>query len=272
MRWNMKSDIDWDKFDPGRVDPEILKTVKAASLVEANAPDYVAYLSGVWADSPEMIKTLEVWGREETQHGAALAKWAALADPSFDFDAALERFRKIQGIDTNASLSIRGSRTNELIARCVVESGTSSLYAAIRDKTDEPVLKQLAARIAADEFAHYGLFFKQSKQEHSQPSLLEKVKVAFGRLFEAGDDELAGAYYCANFTADSAMAYERKTFSKAYEKRVLGIYQRQHIDRLISMISKAAGLNPQGGVVRALQGLAWRVLMWRKHQLVKHAY
>ncbi|PLX41002.1 MAG: rubrerythrin family protein [Hyphomicrobiales bacterium] len=272
MRWNMMTDIDWDKFDPGRVDPEILKTVKAAALVEANAPDYVAYLSGIWADAPGMIAALDMWGREESQHGAALAKWAALADPSFDFDTSLARFREIQGIDTEAASSIRGSRTNELIARCVVESGTSSLYAAIRDKTDEPVLKQLAARIAADEFAHYGMFLKQAGDEPVQPGLATRLRVAFGRLFEASDDELAGAYYCANYGPDSATRYDRSTFSNAYQKRVLGIYQRRHIDRLIAMISKAAGLDPGRALVRGLQGLAWRVLMWRKRQLVKLAY
>lgn len=272
MSWDMLTDIDWDKFDPAKVDPEILKTVKAAALVEANAPDYVAYLSGVWADSPEMIETLTVWGREESQHGAALAKWARLADPEFDFEGALQRFRQIQGIDTGAQQSIRGNRTNELVARCVVESGTSSLYSAIRDKTDEPVLKQLTARIAADEFAHYGLFYNQSKREAEQPSLFSKVKTAFGRLFEAGDDELAGAYYCANYAADSPIAYERKAFSGAYEKRVLGVYQRKHIDRLIAMICKSAGLNPKGLPARAVQGLAWKVLMLRKRQLASLAY
>lgn len=272
MSWNMTTDIDWGRFEPDQVDPEILKTIKAAALVEANAPEYVSYLSNIWADEPDMIRALKVWGQEESQHGMALAKWAAMADPQFDFDDALGRFRIIQDIDTDPSASIRGSRTNELIARCVVESGTSSLYAAIRDKTDEPVLKQLAGRIAADEFAHYGMFLKLSKSETAQPSLLMKLRVAFGRLFEASDDELAGAYYCANFGANSATPYHRATFSNAYQKRVLGIYQRRHIDRLIAMISKAAGLDPARWPVRGLQAIAWRGLMWRRRQLVKLAF
>ena len=54
---------------------------------------------------------------------------------------------------------MRGSRRGEMIARCVVESGTSSLYSAIRDASEEPVLKEVAGRIAADEFRHYRLFY-----------------------------------------------------------------------------------------------------------------
>ena len=62
-------------------------------------------------------------------------------------------------MDLRAS-SIRGSKRGEMIARCVVESGTSSYYSAIRDATDEPVLKEIAGRIAADEYRHYKLFYE----------------------------------------------------------------------------------------------------------------
>ena len=45
------------------------------------------------------------------------------------------------------------------MARCVVESGTSSMYSALRDSTDEPVLKAICHRIAGDEFRHFRLFY-----------------------------------------------------------------------------------------------------------------
>ena len=53
---------------------------------------------------------------------------------------------------------MRGSRAGELLARCVVESGTCSYYAALRDATREPVLRQICHHIAQDEARHYRLF------------------------------------------------------------------------------------------------------------------
>ncbi|PKQ01988.1 MAG: rubrerythrin family protein, partial [Alphaproteobacteria bacterium HGW-Alphaproteobacteria-12] len=151
--WTL-DDIKWGDFDASKVDPDILRAVKAAAMVEFNAPDYVTYLCNVFSDRPDVKEAVCKWGDEEVQHGEALARWAELADPGFSFDKAFQRFRDGYSIPTDAIVSVRGSRGGELIARCVVESGTSSYYAAIKDATDEPVLKQIASNIAADEFRH----------------------------------------------------------------------------------------------------------------------
>jgi len=41
--WTL-DDIAWDRFDRTKVDPELLRIVKAASLVEYNGADYAQYL------------------------------------------------------------------------------------------------------------------------------------------------------------------------------------------------------------------------------------
>jgi len=151
-------DIPWLRFDAGAVDADLLAVVKTAALVEANAADYVAYLSGVFAGDAAFLTAIARWGVEEQQHGAALGRWAEAADPTFDFARALADFRAGYRIPQGVSQSIRGSRAGELVARQVVETGTSSFYSAIRDATAEPVLAWIAGRIAADEFAHYRLF------------------------------------------------------------------------------------------------------------------
>jgi rubrerythrin len=267
MRWTL-DDINWDAFEADKVDPGTVQAMKAASLVEANAPDYVSYLCGVFADNPELQKDIKQWGREEAQHGAALAKWAKLADPTFDFDDSFDRFREIQGIKTDAIVSVRGSRAGEMIARCVVESGTSSFYTAIKDTTEEPVLRQVATYLAADEFAHYRLFYENFRRYEGEiPKIWRRLAIAVGRINEADDDELSGAYYCANYPADSDLAYDRKKFANAYEKRVLNIYRRQHTDRLIAMVAKAGGLKPQGRLVKAISALAWRVFSFKQWRL-----
>jgi len=265
--WTL-DDIKWTDFDPSKVDPDILRAVKAAAMVEYNAPDYVTYLCNVFSDRPDVKEIVHQWGAEEVQHGAALARWSELADPDFSFEAAFRRFREGYSIPTDAIQSVRGSRAGELVARCVVESGTSSYYTAIKDATDEPVLKQIAANVAADEFRHYKLFYDLfNRLGEAQPSVLARARIAIGRVSEADDDELACAYYSANTPADGSVPYERVRFAKAYEKRALGLYRRQHVERLVSMVAKAAGLKPHGLFMRAVSSLVWTFWNLRSRRL-----
>lgn len=264
--WTLE-DISWNDFDPSKVDMDILRAVKAAALVEFNAPDYVTYLCNVFFDRPEVKSAVRQWGEEELQHGQALARWAELADPGFSFEAAFRRFQAGYSIPTEAIHSVRGSRAGELIARCVVESGTSSYYTAIKDATDEPVLKQIVANVAADEFRHYKLFYELFKDlKEDLPSVFGRARIAIGRVSEADDDELAYAYYAANTAADGSVPYDRARFARAYEKRALGLYRRQHTDRLVSMVGKAVGLAPRGFLMRLASGgvwAFWRLRIWR---------
>lgn len=264
--WTL-DDIRWSDFDPSKVDADILCVVKAAAMVEFNAPDYVTYLCNVFHDRPDMKELLRRWGAEEIQHGQALARWAELADPGFDFKAAFKRFQVGYSIPVEAVQSVRGSRAGELVARCVVESGTSSYYTAIKDASDEPVLRQIAANIAADEFRHYRLFYDQFKHMRDElPSKFVRARIAIGRVSEADDDELSYAYYAANAAADGSVPYDRARFAKAYEKRALGLYRRQHTDRLVAMVGKTIGLAPHGLVLRlAASGVwaFWRMRVWR---------
>ena len=78
-------DISWDRFDRSKLDPEILQIVKAASLVEYNGGAYAHHLCRIFHDDPDFQQQARRWGEEETQHGRALARWAQLADPEFQF-------------------------------------------------------------------------------------------------------------------------------------------------------------------------------------------
>ena len=269
--WTL-DDIRWEDFDASKVDPDILKAVKAAALVEFNAPDYVTYLCNVFSDCPDVKEAIHQWGGEEVQHGQALARWAEMADPDFSFDDAFRRFRENYSIPLDAIESVRGSRGGELIARCVVESGTSSYYSAIRDATDEPVLKQIASNVAADEFRHYKLFYDQfNGLTEKVPSTLGRARVALGRVSEADDDELASAFYAANTPFDGSVPYDRKLYSKAYEKRAFALYKRQHVERLVSMVAKASGLKPNGWLMRSMSKLVWAFWDRRAKQLARVA-
>jgi len=263
--WTM-DDIHWSLFDPAKVEPAMLAAVKAAALVEYNAPDYVTYLKRVFASSgAATIAAIEQWGREEAQHGRALGRWAEIADPSFKLEDALIRFRKgyTPAHFTDGEGSVRGSRRGEMIARCVVESGTSSYYSAIRDATEEPVLKEIAGRVAADEYRHYKLFYDTlHAQAEPDISFWRKLWIALGRVRESDDDELAFSFYCANVPPEkeAITPYDRKKYSKLAGQASMTVYHRKHIQKLVQMVIKVVGANPHGWLANLAEALLWRRL------------
>lgn len=262
--WSL-DDIAWDRFDRTRVDPDLLKIAKAAALVEFNSSDYAAYLCNVFPDDEAFKKEALRWAEEEIQHGEALGRWARLADPDFDFEAAVERFRNGYRIPIDSTTSVRGSRCGELVSRCIVEVGTSSYYGSLADSTDEPVFKQICQRIAADELRHYKLFYTHLRRylEREKISRLRRFLIALGRVQETEDDELAYAYYAANAPVDEP--YDRKRWSAAYMVRAYGYYKPLRVQRASAMICKAAGLDPQGRVSKLLAKLAYN-MMQRRHR------
>jgi hypothetical protein len=257
--WTLEQ-IDWHRFQPDRVDARTLAAVKTAALVEFNADDYVGYLDRVFADDAVTRSELARWGAEERQHGEALARWARLADPRFDFDAAIARFRSGYRIHPDAVASVRGSRAGELIARCVVECGTSSFYSSLRDGAGEPVLRQIATLVARDEFHHYRLFLQAYHRyaETDRIGLLGRLRIAVGRVNEADDDELAYAYWSANL-ADLGQPYDRAACFRAQQLAALGNFRREHVRRAVHMIARAVGLSPSGLPARAATAVAWRL-------------
>src|SRR5579863_9715983 len=253
--WTL-DDIRWNEFDLSKVDPEILRIVKAASLVEQNGGDYAHYLCNVFADDPEFQRVARAWGEEEIQHGLALGRWAALADPDFDHADACARFTAGFRVDLAAARSVRGTRSGELIARCIVETGTSSYYTALAEATEEPVLRSICQRIAADEFRHYKLFYTHLKRylDREKLGFWQRLRVAAGRIAESEDDELAFAYHAAN---DAGVPYDRRRSSRAYARRAYRLYRQHHVARGLAMVFKVVGLAPNGSLNRAATRLAW---------------
>jgi hypothetical protein len=157
-----------------------------------------------------------------------------------------------------------------MIARCMVEIGTSSYYSALRDGVREPVLKEICRNIAADEIRHYKLFYKNLTRclERERIGLWQRLRVALGRIAEAEDDELAYAYHAANETAGP---YDRRRCSRAYARRALALYQEHHVRHMIAMVFKAVGLAPRGRLARAASRLAWRAMRYRMIRLARVA-
>jgi hypothetical protein len=267
--WTL-DDIPWNCFDRSKLDPDIVRIVKAASLVEYNGAVYAHHLCRIFEDDPEFQQNARRWGEEETQHGEALARWAALADPTFDFNAAFRRFQVGFRIDFDCETSRRGSRSGEMIARCIVEVGTSCYYSALRDAVREPVLNEICRNIAADEIRHYKLFYNNLLRSLAREpmGLWSRLRVALGRIAESEDDELAYAYYAANAIAEP---YDRRRWSRAYAQRVFALYRKRHVEHGVTMIFKAVGLNPRDRLAGVTSRLAWRLIRYRATRLARAA-
>jgi hypothetical protein len=236
-------------------------------MVERNGFDYAIYLGRVFHDDPDFSGAVEYWSVEEVQHGDALGRWAEVADPSWDFAAAFARYRDGYKLKLDVDASIRGSRTGELVARCIVETGTSSYYTALAQATEEPVLKQICQLIAADEFRHFKLFYDHLKRYVGRENinLLKRLRIAAGRIGESEDDELAYAFHCGNEPA--GMAYDHERCTAAYMGRAIGFYRFPHIERSVGMVFKAVGLPPRGRLSEVSARLAWKLLQRRGRRL-----
>jgi hypothetical protein len=268
-RWTL-DDIPWERFDPARVDPDLLAIAKAASLVERNGGDYATYLCNVFADDPAFQAVARAWGQEEIQHGMALGRWAGIADPSYDFDGAFARFAQVIRLPLDAADSVRGSRAGELVARCMVEVGTSSYYTALADRCEEPVLRAICRKIAADEHRHYKLFYSHLDRYMQREGLgfWGRLRVAASRIGESEDDELAFAFHAANA---NDRPYERRRANRDYVRRAYALYRRPHVERGLAMVFKAIGLNPQGRLHRLATALAWTYISTRARRLADAA-
>jgi rubrerythrin len=266
MRWEI-DDLPWDQFDAAGLDPDTLKVVKAAALVEHGGDKYARYLCNVFADDPDFQRAANDWAVEEIRHGEALGRYAELADPGFDFRAALTRYEAGYRFTIEAAQSVRGSRSGELVARCIVETGTSSYYTAIADGVTEPLLRVICRHIAADELRHYKLFYTWLKRYLVREGLnrFDRMRIVLGRVRESEDDELSYAYYAAN--APVSEPYDRERHGGAYMTRAYRFYQPEHVDRVVAMAFKAAGLRPRS----LWHGMARRTAWWALNRKIQSA-
>lgn len=267
--WTL-DDIPWEAIDPSAADGDMVKVIRAASLVEYNAPDYTEYLCNVFDDDPAFKEDVRHWCSEEVQHGVALGEYARRLDPSFDYNERLAIYRKRVPIPVEMDVSVRGSRAGELVARCMVETGTSSFYTALGDATADPALKAICKNIAMDEWRHYGLFYRYLKRYLDKESLPRhrRLMVALQRIAETEDDELASAYHVAN-TPDEP--YDRKKATKEYSRRAYAYYRPGHVETAVGMILKAAGYHPRGLFGRTVRGAVTGVMEWRNQRRMAQA-
>jgi len=154
------ADLDFSRLDADRVrdDDALFLLVCSASFIESGSDTYTHNLVERFAGDAEVGGWLrEHWEHEELQHGRALREYVCRAWPGFDWEAAYaDFFAEYAPLCTMEELE--PTRGQEMAARCIVEMGTTAYYEALHAATREPVLRELAWRIRADEVGHYKHF------------------------------------------------------------------------------------------------------------------
>lgn len=161
LPWTVES-LDFGRIEAQRIrhNEDLFFLLCSASFVESGSDLYTQNLVDHFAGDQELQTWLsQHWEHEELQHGRALSAYVRHVWPEFDWEAGFQAFWQEYGA-VCTSEQLESSRGLELAARCVVETGTASLYRALNEITDEPVLKQLTNHIKSDEVRHYKHFYQ----------------------------------------------------------------------------------------------------------------
>jgi hypothetical protein len=265
LRWFI-DDLPFDKIERERIagDTDLFYFLAGASFVEITSDLYTRILLEYFEGDAALTDWLRhEWEPQELQHGAALRRYVETVWPEFDWTAAYEDFRRAYGPLCKAEL-LGPTRGLELASRCVVETGTATIYAMIRDLTEEPVLRQLATLIRTDEVSHYGQFFKHFKRYRGDEGLSRTriLRALWSRLAEIDDEDVWYAfrsiYNLMAPGADIAAAYRHYRL-RAHE-RMRACYP---YDMAATMLLKPLALNWQ------LQRLATPILAIGARQLLR---
>lgn len=248
--WSME-DIPYDRLTHARVrdDRQLFYIVASASFIESATATYTDNLIAFFHDDPEVVAWLRHhWQPEELQHGAALKRYVQTAWPDFDWDAAYRAFLA-EYLPLCTIERLAGTRALEMAARCVVETGTASFYRMLSDLAAESVLKDLAARIGADEVRHYKHFYRwfRGYRVLERPSRLAVLRTLWSRSADVESEDALCAYK-ALFLALNPGATFRISDYEAYRSDLMKLAQR-HMphDMAIKMLLKPLELNATVG-------------------------
>jgi hypothetical protein len=248
MPWRIE-DIDLTRIDQraATADEDLMLLLCASSFIESGSDLYTSNLSTYFGDDSEVSAWLNGhWEHEELQHGRALRAYIEHVWPDFDWDLAFKNFFE----EYSKTCSIEGfekSRALEMVARCVVETGTATLYRAISELSTEPVLKELTGLIRADEVRHYKHFFKyfrkyNEREGHGRIAVLGALARRVVEI-KSEDSEIALRHAFAIRYPDRA---QDKAYLKQKCARVNALVRRNlSADMCVKMLLKPLDLPPR---------------------------
>ncbi|MFZ4054706.1 MAG: ferritin-like domain-containing protein [Polynucleobacter sp.] len=205
-KWDLGA-IPWDQLDTSLVRDreDLFYLVTAASFIEIAADLYSNNLALYFAEDREIVEWLESsWQKEEVRHGTTLRNYAQHAWPHFDWDSAYSKFFADYSRKCIIS-AYEPTHVLEMVARCVVETGTATFYQSLATQTNEPVLKGIALAIRAEEINHYKHFYAYFKKLNVDciTNRWQIFGAVFRRVLEARKDDAECAMWHVFNNCDS---------------------------------------------------------------------
>jgi hypothetical protein len=236
-RWTL-DDVPLASVDTARVEgrEDLFYVVTAASFVESGADLYAANLVAFFDGDQEVGDWLrQRWQSEELRHGRVLRDYVRRVWPEFDWDGAYAAFLADYAQQCTIA-DLESSRSRELAARCVVETGTATFYRALAVQAGEPVLAGIASRISAQEVDHYKHFYAYFRRyrERESPGRLAVAATLARRALETRNNDAECALWHAHVVRDGARQADRKRYREVTAS--LGRQLRRHYP--FSMASK----------------------------------
>ncbi|MFC4821450.1 ferritin-like domain-containing protein [Dokdonella ginsengisoli] len=192
LPWTLEN-IGFDRIEIERIRPneDLFFLLTSSSFVESGSDLYTRNLIDHFDGDAELQGWLaDHWEQEELQHGRALAAYVRRVWPEFDWDGGFKAFWDEYGAVCTAA-QLEDSRGLELAARCVVETGTASLYRALNAIAEEPVLRALTDQIRKDEVRHYKHFYQHFTRYRERESIgrFRVFRTVLKRVLEIRDED-----------------------------------------------------------------------------------
>ena len=217
-----------------------------ASFVETLSDLYTRNLVEYYQENVGATTWLrQEWEMEEVQHGHALRRYVLFVWPDFDWERAYQGFVAAYAPYCRTAL-LGPTHALEMASRCVVETGTASFYTMIQAASPEPVLRQIAAHIRADEVHHYKYFYRIFRQYQAaeKNSRWRIGRELWKRVAEAEQEDSYLAIKNAFEVKNPGEKFFIEDFA-AFRKRIGGWVDRYYpFDMAIKMLLKPVALPP----------------------------
>jgi hypothetical protein len=192
QRWSVE-EIPYAAIELSQADtnPELLYLLAAASFVETTSDLYTRNLVDYFRGDAEVRGWLERrWRPEEVQHGIGLKRYVTTVWPEFDWDQAYHRYYAEYSCRCEAK-QLGPTPALEMASRCLVETGTATLYTMLYRMCSEPVLRALTAHIKNDEVRHYKYFYRYflHYQKKERDSHCAGLRTLWNRIAEIDNED-----------------------------------------------------------------------------------
>lgn len=222
--WSM-DEIPYGELDRVAVgeDTLLFHIVASASFVEITSDLYTRNLIEYFRGDDEVVDWLaNHWEPEELQHGASLKRYVQIAWPAFDWESAYRSFL-VEYAHFCKLEQLAPTRALEMAARCVVETGTATFYRTLSDAAPEPILREITAKISADEVRHYKNFyhFFRKYRDSEHPGRTSVLRTLWGRAMEVDAEDAYVAFkhvYLATHPDTEFQAADYAAFREGFRR------------------------------------------------------